>query len=80
MTGSVPFSILYFISCIIILSGFYLLKKSEKVLNGVTWLAITFITFMCYNASVAAIINLVSIKVNIVSFSVINILLGCYML
>lgn len=79
MTGSISASILYLISCIVILSGFYTLKKSEKVLNGITWLAITFVTFMCYNAFTASIINLINIPVNILSFSIINILFGSFM-
>ncbi len=79
MLSSIPYSILYLFSYFFIFSGFYIFKKSENKLNGVTWFSITFITLMCYNAFVAAVINLVYIPVNIVSSSVFNILAGAFL-
>jgi len=78
MSSSIFWSIIFFISFICIYLGFYLLEKSKNRLNGIAWLPITFITSMCYNAIVAAMINLISIPVNIITISIFNLILGGY--
>lgn len=69
-------SMIFLLSCIFLCVGFYLLKKSEKRLNAVAWISVTFITWMCYNAYLSAIINLISVPINIRSFSIFNFIIG----
>ena len=71
-------SMIFLLSCIFLSVGFYLLKKSEKRLNAVAWIPVTFITWMCYNAYLSAIINLISIPINVKSFSIFNFIIGAF--
>lgn len=71
MSGSITASILYLIGFIAFFVTLFLLKKSEKKLNGVMWLVLTLIIEMCWGAFVAALINIVHIPVNICSMGII---------
>lgn len=76
MLTSIPLSIFYTVTAVFLLSGFYCLKKADKKLNAIVWLPVTALTFMCYNALFAGIINIAHIPVNLISMGIINLIAG----
>lgn len=79
MNGSVPATIFYIISLIVLFSGFYLFPKSTKQQYGMTWLPLTGILIECYNAFLVALMNLVHIPCNVVSVGVIDLAMGIFL-
>jgi hypothetical protein len=61
------------------LSGFYLLKKSAGKCNAVVWLPVTAVTFLCWNALCAGVINLIRIPVNLYSMGALNLLAAVFL-
>lgn len=64
---------LFFLAAFAILNliVFWVPKSSEKM-NGVIWIPITFVITIAFNALIAAIINFISIPVNIISIGLID--------
>lgn len=76
MNGSVPATILYVASYIVLFSGFFVYPKSAKEQYGMTWLPLTGIMTECYTAFVAAIISLLHIPTNLVTLGILNAVMG----
>lgn len=76
MKISFAYSIFYVMSALILLSGFYFFPKSKQSLNGIVWVPLSIITFLCSNAFFTAIINLVSIPINLISMGCVNLILA----
>ncbi len=72
-------SIIYVLSNIFLFIGFLKLKKSDKKLNFIHWLFITFMLLFCYNAFIALILSSLYIPVYLVSVTVCNILIGLFL-
>lgn len=69
-------AISYFFSIIIWITGFYRIKKSDTSLNGYTFVFISVITFMCYQALVAFVLKFTPIILNNVVFAICNFMSG----
>ena len=68
--------IFYLLAWVILGLGFLIYKKSNKKLYGITWIGLTFILITCYQTFIAAIINLVSIPVNLFTIGIFDLLAG----
>ena len=64
-------SVLYLLGEIGFYITLFLLRKSEKKLNGVIWLIITLLLEMCWSVLTAGILNLVHIPINITSIGLV---------
>lgn len=80
MEGSVISSIFFTVSFGLAYAGAFRIKKSEKPLNGVTWVMMDFITVLCWGALCAGLINMVRIPVNIVSIGLAYLAFGAALL
>lgn len=76
MQPSILASIFYLISLFALLSGFFLIKKSENKLYFITWMPLSAVAIMCYQTLVAALLDLVHLSVNIISVGILDLLLG----
>ncbi len=74
MNGSIFASILYTIAFVAFYVTMLLLKKSERKLNGVSWLVFTLLIELCWSGLIVAIINIVHIPINIWSVGIIYLL------
>lgn len=66
--------IIYLISVLFLVISFILIKKTEKVLDIISFTGITIVVFMAYNAFVCYVINFFGIPITLLSLSIINIL------
>lgn len=71
-------SITFFIEWAALISGFYFYKKSDRRLNGITWLPVAVLTVMCYHAFAAAVLNVVSVPVSIASVGIFDLAWAVY--
>lgn len=69
-------AILYIISCITWIVGFYKIKKTDKMLNGCTFIVISIFAFMCYQASIAFVLKYTFIPLNNLTFAVCNLVMS----
>ena len=88
MNGSIPAMIFYLGSLAVLFSGFFFFPKTKKEQEsvdasgavrpfyGMTWLPLTGILIECYNAFVAAIMNLMHIPTNLVSIGILDLAAG----
>lgn len=76
MSISVLTTVFYVIMWLILGSAFFLWKKSEKELSSVTWLAITIVGMRCSHTTIAGIIQVIHIPVNIISLGCIDGMMG----
>ncbi len=67
-------SVFFAISTLALCTGFLAIKKSEKKIHIASWLPATIIGLMGYHTMIAAIINLLSIPVNIISIGIANLI------
>lgn len=72
-------SILYLISFCALCSGFFLIKKSDKVFPTVTWVFLTYILNMCFNTLSSGVLTLLHIPVTILSLAIVNLGLAGYL-
>lgn len=66
------YSIIYVVSVISVFICFFRFRKSDHILNGVTWSAVTVTITICWIALVAGIISIIHIPVNLISLSICN--------
>lgn len=76
MQPSILASIFYLISFVGFIAGVYCLKKTEDKLYAVTWIPVSIIAVMCYQALMAAFLDLLHITVNIISVGVMDMLMA----
>lgn len=67
---SLAASIFFAVSYLALAGGFYFRKKSDEKFYGITWLALIFVMIQCYHVFIAAIINVIHIPVNLVTFGI----------
>lgn len=72
-------SIVYVLSNIFLFVSFLKLKKSDKKLNLIHWLFITFMLLFCYNSFIALILSSLYIPVYLISVTVCNTLIGLFL-
>ena len=65
--------IIYLISLIILFLTFMLIKKTDKVLDVISFIGISIVLILCYNAFVCYILTFVSIPITLLSLGIINI-------
>lgn len=68
-------SVFFAVSFLGVYFAIFLCEKTEKELNGFAWINVTFIITLCYHAFVAGILSLISIKVNLLSIGMFDIIL-----
>ena len=76
MTGTIGTTLFAFIAYLVYISGLFFVKKSNKKINGILWMPITFFLGICFNALVVGIVNLVLIPITLFSVSVMNLISG----
>ena len=68
---------IFFVVCYFVLAcGAYFYKKSEEKFFGITWIALIFLMIQCYHAFLAAILNVIHIPVNLVTFGIFDLVAG----
>lgn len=68
---------IFFVVCYFVLAGgAYFYKKSEEKFYGITWIALIFLMIQCYHAFLAAILNVIHIPVNLVTFGIFDLVAG----
>jgi hypothetical protein len=72
MNVSFGYSILYLVSAVLLLGGAFLYRKSEDRLYAATWIPLLLVCFTCYEAVLAALLQWVTLPVNIVSVGLLN--------
>jgi hypothetical protein len=72
MNVSFGYSILYLVSAALLLGGAFLYRKSEDRLYAATWMPLLLVCFTCYEAVLAALLQWVTLPVNIVSVGLLN--------
>ncbi len=80
MELSIVAALFYIITTAALITGFMLLKKSDKRLMLGTWLPVSFIALMGWQTFSSGIINLAHIKVNIISLGIINFAAALFLL
>lgn len=65
-------AIVYMVSCVTWIMGFYKIKKTDKILNGCTFIVISIFAFMCHQASVAFVLKYTFITLNNLTFALCN--------
>lgn len=68
--------IIYLITVIAIIIAFMLIKKTDKTLNILSFLGITIVVLLTYNAFVCYVLTFVSIPNNLVTLSIVNIIIS----
>lgn len=71
-------SIIYIFSFILLISSFLLIKKSNKKLNIIKWVFITFVLIFCLNSVIVFILSYIGIKSNLITISIIYIILSLF--
>ena len=67
----------FFVVCYLVLAGgAYFYKKSEEKFYGITWIALIFLLIQCYHAFLAAILNVIHIPVNLITFGIFDLVAG----
>ena len=69
-------SVLYLLTFIYAYCTIWRCFKSEKKLNGVTWLLLTFVLELCASAFVVGIVNLIKIPINLWTMICIHLVIG----
>ena len=67
---------IYMLSNVLLIISAILIKKKNKKMNFFSTIIVTIIIYLCYNSVVAYLLNVVGIKINLVSMSTINILVS----
>lgn len=76
MTVSVFGTVLFVFTGLFAISGIFLIKKSNDVLNAVAWIIMSILIAFSFDAFICGIVNLIKVPINLYSISVINFLLG----
>lgn len=75
---SLAASIFFAVCYLALAGGFYFRKKSDEKFYGITWLALIFVMIQCYHVFIAAVINVVHIPVNLVTFGIFDLIAAVY--
>lgn len=73
MQPSIFLSIVYVIAFLGLVTGIYILRKTEEKIYAATWVPFCVVAVMCYQTLVAALLNFVYIPVNIISVGIMDI-------
>ncbi len=68
--------VIYLISILVLSIGFILIKKSDKKLNIISFISITIVLTLCYNAFLCYILTFIKIPTTLINLSIINIILA----
>ena len=66
--------IIYLITILLLVISFILIKKSDKVLDILSFVGITIVLLLAYNVFICYVINFFGIPITLLSLSIINIL------
>lgn len=66
--------IIYILSIITLILSFIFVKKTERELDIVNWIAITFVLLLCYNSFICHLLTVIHISINMISLSIVNLL------
>ena len=69
-------SVFYVISYMALLSGIFFLKKSEEKLNAVTWLGLSVMTTLCFQALIAAAFYKTPIPISVITIGAADLIMG----
>lgn len=72
--------IIYLISVLFLITTFVLIKKTEKVLDVISFIGITIVVLLAYNAFICYVINFIGIPITLLSLSIINVIFAVIML
>ena len=64
--------IIYVLSVLYLFITFFLIKKSKEKISFIKYSFISITTFLCYNAFLCYIFNLINIKITLISLAVVN--------
>ena len=68
--------VIYLISILVLSIGFILIKKSDKKLNIISFMSITIVLTLCYNAFLCYILTFIKIPTTLINLSIINVILA----
>ncbi len=66
--------IIYLISVILLCAGFIIIKKSEKEIDLISFIGITIVVLLAYNAFICYVINFIQIPTTLLNLSIINLI------
>ena len=66
--------IIYLVSVILLSVGFIAIKKSEKELDLISFIGITIVVLLAYNAFICYVINFIQIPTTLLNLSIINLI------
>ena len=78
MNGTLCASAFYLLTYLLLFSGFFFYKKTEKSEAIITWLVMTAILIEFYLAFMAGVLNLVHIPLHMVSLGIVNLAAGLF--
>lgn len=76
MESSIFGTILFVASFVLLFISVFQIKKTNNILNGMSWLIISFVSILCYGTMTAGIINIIGIPVNIISVGIVYLITG----
>ena len=68
--------IIYIISTIVLFVAFLLIKKSDKDLNLISWIILSFILYLAYNIFVCFVLGAINITTNLLCLTMVNLLVS----
>lgn len=68
--------VIYLVSILLLFFAFILIKKTDKVVDIVSFVGITIVSILCYNALICYILTFISVKINLLNLSIINFILA----
>ena len=74
MTGSWLVSIFFFVSFIALFLSIFVIKKTDKEVNGIVWCVLNFIITIAVNAVMAGLLNLIRVPINILSIGIVDLI------
>ncbi len=79
MEASIFGTVLFVASFVLLFVSVFQFKKSNNILNGVSWLIISLISILCYGMMAAGIINIINIPINIISVGIVYLITGVFL-
>ena len=73
-------AIIYFVSVLLLILAFILIKKTEKTLDIISFVGITIVTFLSLNVFICYVLTFLSIKQNLIILSLINVIISLPMI
>ena len=78
MNPNIFATIFYCVTFIFLFSSLFFIKKTEKKLNVLVWIAVALMSICGFQVFVAALINLIKVPVNIISLGFVNGIAGAF--